>query len=70
MSRSSTNELVGAVAVVIAAALYVVLILRPAWTSYQRGWERVTAAVLSLYVFALLVGVGVAIALAAVYYWG
>lgn len=70
MSRSSTNELIGAAAILVAAVLYVVLILRPAWTSYQRGWERVTAAVLSLYVFALLVGIGVAIALVAVYYWG
>lgn len=70
MSRSSVNELIGAGAAVIALALYVVLILRPAWTSYQHGWERFTAAVLSLYVLVLLVGVGVAGALAAVYYWG
>lgn len=70
MSRSSINELIGAVAVAVALAIYAVLILRPAWTSYQRGWERVTAAVLSLYVLVLLVGIGVAAALAAVYYWG
>jgi len=70
MSRSSINELIGAVAAVVALALYAGLILRPAWTSYQRGWERVTAAVLSLYVLVLLVGIGVAAALAAVYYWG
>ena len=70
MSRSNVNELIGAVALVIALGLYIGLILRPAWTSYQRGWERVTAAVLSLYVLALLIGIGVAIALAAVYYWG
>jgi hypothetical protein len=70
MNRSSVNELIGAVAIVIALGLYIALILRPAWTSYQRGWERVTATVLSLYVFVLLVGIGAAIALAAVYYWG
>ena len=70
MNRSSLNELIGAVAIVIALGLYIGLILRPAWTSYQRGWERVTATVLSLYVFVLLIGIGAAVALAAVYYWG
>jgi hypothetical protein len=33
-------------------------------------WERVAASVLSLYVLAVLVGIGVAGALAVVYYWG
>lgn len=70
MSRSTVNELAGAGAGVAALALYAGLILRPAWTSYTRLWERVAAAVLSLYVLALLVGIGVAGALAAVYFWG
>jgi hypothetical protein len=46
------------------------LILAPAWTSYSRLWERLAASVLSLYVLALLVGLGVAGALAVVYFWG
>jgi hypothetical protein len=70
MSRTAINELVAGGSGVIALALYSGLILRPAWTAYSRLWERVAAAVLSLYVLALLVGAGVAGALVAVYFWG
>jgi hypothetical protein len=50
--------------------LFAGLILVPAWSSYSRLWERLMATVLSLYVLAVLVGVGVVGALAAVYLWG
>jgi hypothetical protein len=70
MSRTATNELVGACAVVFGVALYAGLILIPAWTAYSRAWQRVAATVLSLYVLAVLVGIGVVGALAAVYFWG
>ncbi len=70
MSRTAINELVGACAVVFGLALYAGLILVPAWTAYSRAWQRVAATVLSLYVLAVLVGVGVVGALAAVYFWG
>jgi hypothetical protein len=70
MSTTSINELVGGGAGVFGVALYAGLILRPAWTSYSRLWERLAATVLTLYVFAVLVGVGVVGALAAVYFWG
>ena len=64
MSRTAINELVARGRRVVALALYAGLILRPAWTAYSRLWERMAAAVLSLYVLALLVGAGVAGALA------
>jgi hypothetical protein len=70
MSRSTINELVAGGAAILGLALYAGLILRPAWTSYSRLWERLAATVLSLYVLAMLVGAGVAGALAAVYFWG
>jgi hypothetical protein len=70
MTRTQINELVAAGAGVLSVALYAGLILIPAWTSYSRLWERVAATVLSLYVLAVLVGVGVVGALAAVYVWG
>jgi hypothetical protein len=70
MNTTEINELVGGGAGVIGAALYAGLILRPAWLSYTRLWERMAAAVLTLYVLAVLVGIGVAGALAAVYFWG
>jgi hypothetical protein len=70
MSRSTINYLVGGGAVVCGLALYLTLILVPAWTAYSRLWERLAATVLSLYVLGVLVGAGVAGALAAVYFWG
>ena len=70
MSRTTINELVAACAGAFGLALYAGLILVPAWTSYTRLWERLAATVLSLYVLAVLVGVGVGGALAAVYFWG
>ncbi len=70
MSRSQINELVAAGAGVFSLALFAGLILVPAWSSYSRLWERLAATVLSLYVLAVLVGVGVVAALAAVYFWG
>jgi hypothetical protein len=70
MSRTTINDLAVVCAGVFGLALYAGLILVPAWTSYSRLWERVAASILSLYVLAVLVGVGVAGALAVVYYWG
>lgn len=70
MSRSTINELVAGGAGIVGLGVYAGLILRPAWTSYGRLWERLAATVLSLYVLAVLVGAGVAGALAAVYFWG
>ena len=54
----------------VSLAAFVGLILVPAWSSYSRLWERLAATVLSVYVLAVLVGVGVVGALAAVYLWG
>jgi hypothetical protein len=70
MTRSQINELVAVGAGLVSLALFAGLILVPAWSSYTRLWERLAATVLSLYVLAVLVGVGVVAALAAVYFWG
>jgi hypothetical protein len=70
MSRSTINYLVGGGAVAFTLALYASLILVPAWTSYSRLWERLAATVLTFYVLAVLVGVGVIGALGAIYLWG
>jgi hypothetical protein len=69
MNRTTVNDLVVVCAGVFALALYVGLILAPTWSSYSRLWERVAASILSLYVLAVFVGIGVAGALAAVYHW-
>jgi hypothetical protein len=70
MSRTTINDLAVVCAGVFGLALYAGLILAPAWSSYSRLWERVAASILSLYVLAVLVGIGVVGALAVVYYWG
>jgi hypothetical protein len=70
MSTTAITDLVAVCAGVFGFALYVGLILVPAWGSYSRMWERLAATVLSLYVLAVLVGTGVLGALAFVYFWG
>jgi exosortase/archaeosortase len=70
MSGTDTTYLIAACAGVFSLALFVGLILVPAWSSYTRVWERLAASVLALYVLAVLVGIGVAAGLTAVYYWG
>jgi hypothetical protein len=70
MSKTAVTDLVAVCAGVFSFALFVGLILVPAWSSYARVWERVAASILSLYVLAVLVGAGVLAGLAVVYYWG
>jgi hypothetical protein len=70
MSTTTITDLAAVCAGVFGLALYVGLILAPAWGSYSRVWERLAATVLSLYVLAALVGAGVLGALLAVYLWG
>jgi hypothetical protein len=70
MSTTTVDLLVGGSAILLGVAAYAGWILVPAWTSYQRLWERLAAALLTLYVLGVLVGVGVVGALAAIYFWG
>jgi hypothetical protein len=42
----------------VSLIAWIALVLVPAWTSYSRIWERFVAAVLSLYVLAAFVMVG------------
>jgi len=52
----------------LSAMAYAVFILAPAWTSYGRVWERIAASLLTVFILATLLGIGVAIGLAIV--WG
>jgi hypothetical protein len=70
VSRAAVSDLVAVCAGVFGLALYAGLILAPAWSAYTRVWERLAAAVLSLYVLAVFVGIGVAGALVVIYNWG
>ena len=53
----------------ISLLAFAALILVPAIGSFGRGWEKATAALLSLIVLVALVAVGAAIGIAIVYYW-
>jgi uncharacterized membrane protein len=53
----------------VSLVAFVGLILVPALSSYGRVWEKAAASVLSLFVLAALVLVGVVIGLAIVYYY-
>ena len=59
MTNVQITHLVAACAGVLAVAAFVLWVLVPAVRAYSRVWERVAAAVLSLYVLAALVGGGV-----------
>ncbi len=69
MTETDVTYLIAACAGVFSLALFIGLILAPAWSAYSRIWERVAASFLSLYVLGVLVGVGVAGGLAVVYFW-
>jgi hypothetical protein len=69
LSRSTINELVAIGAGTFGLALFVGLILMPAWTAYTRLWQRLAATILSLYVLAALVGIGIGAALLVVVFW-
>lgn len=69
MTNESTIYLVAACCGVLIVAAYTAFILVPAWTAYDRWWQRVVAAVLSLYVLVAFVAVGVVLGGAVVWYW-
>jgi hypothetical protein len=70
MSRTTINEVVAIAAGTFGLALYAGLILVPVWGAYTRLWQRVAATILSLYVLAVLVGIGMGAAAAFVYFKG
>lgn len=63
MADFSVTDLTIGAAVFVAFAGFVAFVLRPAWTSYGRLWERVAASFLSLYIFVSLAAVGAAVGL-------
>jgi hypothetical protein len=53
----------------VSLIAWVALVLVPAWTSFSRVWERLVATVLSLYVLAAFVGVGLVLGGAFLWYF-
>ena len=70
MSRLDITYLVAGLCGALGIGAFVGLILVPAVGSYQRSWQRLVATVLSLYVLAAMVGVGLLGAAGVVWLWG
>jgi hypothetical protein len=69
MKIMSAEVMIFAGAGLITLIAFTTLILVPAIGSFSRAWEKATAAALSLIVLVALVGLGLAIGVAIVYYW-
>jgi predicted PurR-regulated permease PerM len=69
MSNKDITYLVGAFCGVFGLAAFGALVVAPAITAYRRTVERAAVIVLSLYVLAALVGVGVVLGAVIIYEW-
>jgi hypothetical protein len=56
-------------AALLSLLAFSALILVPALSAFGRGWEKVTAAVLSLFVLVALLALGFGLGVVIVYYW-
>jgi hypothetical protein len=61
VSNQDITYLVGACLGVFGVTAFCALVLAPAITAYKRPLERVAVVLLSLYVLAALIGVGVVV---------
>lgn len=57
---SATQIAIGAAGLVTLVG-YALFVLRPAWGSYGRAWEKLAASFLSLYILVTLVAIGAGI---------
>jgi uncharacterized membrane protein len=69
MSNTAITQLVAACAGLVACVAFVALVVVPAVSSYQRPWERMAAGLLSLWVLAAFVGIGILAGVGVIYYW-
>ena len=69
MSDQTITYLVGACLGVLGLSAFCALVLAPAVTAYRRPLERIAVVILSVYVLAALVGVGVLVGALIVFEW-
>ena len=69
MSSTDVTYLVAGGCGLIAMIAFITLVLAPALQSHRRAWERVAVVVLSGYVLAAFVGVGVVLGAWIVLQW-
>jgi hypothetical protein len=58
LSNTSLTYLIAAVAGVASVSLWAWLVAVPAFTAYERWWQRAAALFMSLYVLAAMLGLG------------
>jgi len=69
LERIENEYLLFGIAGLVAVVAFVGLILVPAVSSYGRIWEKAVVSLVSVFVLAALVLVGVVLGLAVVYYY-
>ena len=69
MSNQAITYLVGAFLGVFGLTAFCALVVAPAITAYRRPLERVAVVILSLYVLAALIGIGVLLGALIVFEW-
>ena len=69
MSNQTITYVVGASLGVIGLTAFCALVLFPAVTAHRRPVQRAAAVILSLYVLAALVGVGIVVGALIVIHW-
>lgn len=69
MAEIAPEYLLFGAAAVVSLIAFGALIATPAITAFGRGWEKVTVGMLSVFVFAALVALGVAAGSLIVYFW-
>jgi membrane associated rhomboid family serine protease len=69
MTNQAITYLVGASLGVFGLAAFCTLVVAPAITAYRRPLERVAVVILSVYVLAALIGVGIVVGALVVLEW-
>ncbi|MEA2420609.1 MAG: hypothetical protein QOE60_2815, partial [Thermoleophilaceae bacterium] len=63
----SSTEIAIALAAGVVVSCWILLIAAPAWRCYGRLWEKLAAAVLTLFILGTMLGIGTGIGLAVVW---
>jgi hypothetical protein len=69
VSNQSVTYLVGACLGVLGVAAFGMFVLAPAVTAYRRPLQRVAVVILSVYVLAALVGIGIVLGALIIVEW-
>ena len=69
VAQINTEYLLFGGAALVSVLAFAALILAPAIGSYGRTWEKATAALLSIFVLAALLMLGIGLGVLIVYFW-